>query len=206
MYKILLSLSFLLAAFSATAQTPGDYFHRGAQFYIGGQKQKATNEVYTGLRLFPSDPQLNGLAGLLKKEEEKNQQNQQQQQDQRSDQSKQDKNQQGQSQQSQSEQKQPDASQQKDQQEQQQQAKQDQQQQQAAKQSQDQKQSQSQTGQASGPQQDKSDDKDEKAYAAGQMTPEQARQLLDSEKGDEKMLPFKPEGKLNDRTKPVRDW
>lgn len=201
MYRLFLSLSLLLTPIWIQAQTAGDYFHRGAQYYIWGQKEKATNAVFTGLSLFPTDPQLNGLAGLLKKEEEKNQQNQPQQQNQKSDQSKQDQNQQ-QSQQNQSEQKH-DTSQEK---QQSQQAKQDQQQQQAAKDTQDQKPNQQQAGQASGQPKEKSDDKDEQAAAEGQMTPEQARQLLDAQKGDEKILPIKPEEKPIERTKPIRDW
>ena len=40
----------------------------------------------------------------------------------------------------------------------------------------------------------------------GTMTPEQARQLLDAQKGEEKMLPIKPEGKPVDRSKPFKDW
>src|SRR5512140_2614669 len=61
-----------------TAQTAADYFHRGAQQYIWGQREKAKSEVFTGLRLFPDDPQLNSLAGLLKKEEQQQQQPQKQ--------------------------------------------------------------------------------------------------------------------------------
>jgi hypothetical protein len=38
------------------------------------------------------------------------------------------------------------------------------------------------------------------------MTPEQAQQLLDAQKGDEKMLQLKPEQKPVDRSKPIRDW
>jgi Ca-activated chloride channel family protein len=44
------------------------------------------------------------------------------------------------------------------------------------------------------------------AYAAGQMTPEQAQQLLDTQKSQEKMLPAKPVAKPNDRSRPLRDW
>ena len=202
MYRVILSLSLVLpfCALAQTGQTAVDYFHRGAQYYIWGQKQKATNEVYTGLSLFPSDPQLNGLAGLLKKEEQ--QQQQQQQQDQQNDQSKQDqKQQQGQQQKGQQAQ-----SGEKPQDQQNQQAQQDQQQQQAAKQAQDEKQGQSQASAAEEQQKKDQEDKDKEAYATGQMTPEQARQLLDSQKGDEKMLTLKPEGKPVDRSKPFRDW
>ena len=39
-----------------------------------------------------------------------------------------------------------------------------------------------------------------------QMTPEQARQLLDAQKDDEHMLPIKPEKKSTDRNRPFKDW
>jgi Ca-activated chloride channel family protein len=144
------------------------------------------------------------------KSDQKNQnQDQQQQQNQQNDQSKQDQNQQQQQQgqqqkgqQSQSGEKQ-DSSKQN---QQNQQARQDQQQQQAAKQSQDQKQDQQQASQASGQQNEDQQDKDQQAYAKGEMTPEQARQLLDAQKGDEKVLALKPEDKPVDRSKPFRDW
>ena len=64
--------------------------------------------------------------------------------------------------------------------------------------------------QASGKPKDASDEKEKEeqgqAYAAGQMTPEQAKQLLDAQKGDENMLPIKPTGKPVDRSRPVKDW
>jgi len=191
-YKILLSVSLLAAPLCFGADSAGDYFHRGAQFYIFGKKQEAKNEVITGLRLFPDDAQLNGLAGLLKKEEQQQQQPQNQQQQ---DQSKQDQKQQ--QQQSQQNQQQKDSAQQ-------QQQKQEQQKPQPSP---DQKQQQQQAAQQAEKSKDDSDQKErEEAYAAGKMTPEQAKQLLDSQKGEEMMLPVKPEGKPNERRRPVRDW
>jgi len=44
------------------------------------------------------------------------------------------------------------------------------------------------------------------AYPAGQMTPQQARQLLDAQKNEDMMLPAKPPEKPVDRSKPIRDW
>ena len=195
--KILLSLSLLAGQVCFGADTAGDYFHRGAQFYIWGKKQDAKNEVITGLKLFPQDAQLNGLAGLLKKEEEQQQQQQQQQnQQQQQDQSKQDQNQQ--QQQSQENQQKNDSSQQ-NQQQQQQQAQQ--------KPKPDQQKQQQQAAQQAEESKNEGDKKDqEEAYAAGKMTPEQAKQLLDSQKGDEMMLPIKPEGKPTDRQRPIKDW
>jgi hypothetical protein len=197
--RILLSLSLFATPLCFGADTAGDYFHRGAQFYIWGKKQEAKNEVITGLKLFPEDAQLSGLAGLLKKEEEQQQQqNQQQQQDQQKDKSKQDQNQQ--QQQSQQDKQKNDSSQQNEQQKQEQQ-------QQKPKPSPDEQKQQQQAAQQADKSKDDAEQKErEDAYAAGKMTPEQARQLLDSQKGEEMMLPVKPEGKPSDRRKPVRDW
>jgi len=186
------------------AQTAEDYFHGGAQSYIWGEKEKAKAEIYTGLKKYPQDPQLNGMAGLLSKKEEDQKQ---QQQNQQSGQSKKDQDQQQQNRQKQ------DSSQQNQQAQQQKQQEKDKQQQEA-KQAQEQKdnqqQNQQQASQSAGQPKEKSDDKDQgeqgTAYAVGQMTPEQAQQLLDTQKNEEKVLPVKPEGKPVDHNRPIRDW
>jgi Ca-activated chloride channel family protein len=60
--------------------------------------------------------------------------------------------------------------------------------------------------------QDKKDQKGEQQQAqarpvqSGQMTPQQAQRLLDSQMGTEQVLWFKPEGKPEDASKPVKDW
>ena len=46
----------------------------------------------------------------------------------------------------------------------------------------------------------------EQQKAAGQMTPEEAKRLLDAQKGDEQVLQFKPQGKPQDQSKPIKDW
>ena len=64
------------------------------------------------------------------------------------------------------------------------------------------------------PQQSKSDqDKQKsgqsqqaKATPAGQMSPEQAKRLLDAQKGDEEALVLKPPGKPENPEKPLKDW
>ena len=76
MYKKALSISLLITPFFLAAQSAEDFFHRGAQFYVWDQKQKATNEVFTGLKRYPDDLKLNAMAGVLKKMEEKQQQQQ----------------------------------------------------------------------------------------------------------------------------------
>lgn len=42
--------------------------------------------------------------------------------------------------------------------------------------------------------------------APGQMTPEQAKRLLDGQKGDEQALVFRPDNKPKNQNKPVKDW
>jgi len=65
---------------------------------------------------------------------------------------------------------------------------------------------QQQAQQSSGKPDDKDKQEGQQTYAAGQMTPQQAKQLLDAQKGQEMMLPIKPEGKPRDPSKPLRDW
>jgi Ca-activated chloride channel homolog len=138
-------------------------------------------------------------------QQDQDQQKQQQQNQQKQDQQK-DQNQQQQQQQQQAQQKQ---SEEKDKQQSQGQQKQPEQQQQQ-QQAQEQQKKQQQANQASAQPKDKSDEKDPqegKAYAEGQMTPQQAQQLLDAQKGDEQMLPpEKPNQKPPDSNRPIRDW
>jgi Ca-activated chloride channel family protein len=137
------------------------------------------------------------------KNQDQQQQNQQQQDQQKNGQQNKDQQQQQQAQQNQSEQKK-DAAQQ-----QAQQQKQDERKQQAASQSQEQKEKQQQAQQTAQQPKDKEDEKEPEAataQAAGQMTPQQARQLLDAQKGDEQMLPPQSIGKPVDRSRPVKDW
>lgn len=214
-YRIALSISLMALPLGVSAQTADDYFHGGAQSYIHAEKEKAKQEVFTGLQKFPDDPKLNGMAGLLKKQEEEKQkqqqqQQQQQQQDQKKDQSKDEQKQNSQSQQNNSEQNQ-DSSEQKQQPKSDEDKKQQEQKQAQEKKDQEKKEQQEkeqpQAKQNSGKPEDKSDEKNgEKAYAVGQMTPEQAQQLLDTQKNEEKLLPVKPTGKPVDRSRPFRDW
>ena len=187
--KLLISLSLLVAlASDAQVKTADDFFHRGAQLYIHGKKEDSKKEIFTGLQFYPVDTKLNGMAVLLKKEEEQQKQQQQQQQ-----QNQQDQNQQQQQQQGQKNQNRQKESQQ-------------QQQQQSKPEEKQQSQSQQQQSNQSKEQKDEKERQDEQAYAAGQMTPEQAERLLDAEKGDEKVLTLKPEGKPTNPNRPFKDW
>jgi outer membrane biosynthesis protein TonB len=191
------------------AQTADDYFHGGATNYVFGQKEKAKEQIVTGLQAFPTDPKLNQLLVLLKKEEEQKQKQQQQQQQQQ-----QNKNDQNKDQKQKKDQKK-DADQKKDSQQNQsndQKKEQEKKQQEQAKKNTDQKKNQEKKDQQTADQkkQDKSDQNDRQepqpAYAPGQMTPQQAKQLLDAQKGDEMMIPLHPPAKPRDSNKPLKDW
>ena len=133
----------------------------------------------------------------------------QQQQQQKPDQKKQEEQKDQNQQQQQAQQKQ--AEQKQDPNQQNQQAEQQKQEEQKRQQAQDQQQQKQQEAKQASPEpKDKSDEKDqkeEKAYAEGEMTPQQAQQLLDAQKADEQVLPpEKPDKKPVDHSKPIRDW
>jgi Ca-activated chloride channel family protein len=141
------------------------------------------------------------------KDQQQNQ-DQQQQQDQQKDQSKQDQNQQQQDQQNQAQQKQD--SSEKNQQQQQQAERPDQktedQSQQTANQKQQQEQNQNQQGQNSKASSEGNTNgvQQAQAYPPGQMTPQEAQQLMDAQKGDEQMLQLKPAGNPSEHG--FKDW
>src|SRR5262249_42514564 len=84
---IILSLLFVSSTVFG-AKTATDYANQGSQYYVFGQDDSAEAEVDTGLSNFPNDPELQALAGLIKKKppQKQDQQNQQQQQQQQKDQ------------------------------------------------------------------------------------------------------------------------
>jgi outer membrane biosynthesis protein TonB len=180
---ILISLSlWLLTAEAARAQSADDYFHGGAQFYISNSIPAAKEVVTNGLQRFPDDAKLKKLYDLLNQQQQQQQQNQQNQQNQKD--------------------------QQKDQkQDQQKQDEKKQQEQQQSKNDQQKKEAKS----AGSEQKDKPDEKKDEQQAAEArgvqpMTPQEARQLLDAQKGEEQLLQFKPGEKQNRGDKPVKDW
>ena len=220
--------------FNATLTSPDlklqglAYYNEGNSLYHLGEAipdpkkrteswEKALQNYQSSVKLNPQDTDakfnyefVKRKLEELKQEQQQNQQNKQdqkqdqKQQKQKQDQQKEQDQQQQQAQQNQSEQKK-DSSQQN----QQDQQKKQEEQQQAAKQSEQQKQDQQQAQQQAGQPKDKSDEKEQEAtaaQAAGQMTQEQAQQLLDIQKGEEQMLPIKPTGKPEDRTRPIKDW
>jgi len=91
------------------------------------------------------------------------------------------------------------------QQQQQDQKQQEQQQQQQQKEQQEQQQEASQEEQKEGEKPEEQQAQEQKV-APGQMTPEEAKRLLDAQKDDERTLQFRPEGKPRDPSRPFKDW
>lgn len=187
---LLISLSLLLLSWqNAGAQLApaDDFFNSGAQFYISNSIPQAKDITEMGLKLYPDDEKLKKLEQLL------NQQQQQQQ------------NQQQQNQQSQS-------NNQNNQQQQQNQQQQNQSEQQKKEQQKSEQQKQSEQKQeeqknASSAKPDNSDQNTNgEAMQAGQMTPEEAKRLLDAQKENEKILPISPQGKPHNPLQTVKDW
>ena len=173
---LLISLSLLLAAQRAPAQSADDFFHGGAQAYISNNLAVARQTVDGGLKLYPEDEKLQKLDKLLKQQQQsqnsQSQQNQSQQQDQQ------------------------DRNQNQNQKQEQQQAK-----------GPPDKKNQSQQPKPSPAQEKKEEDHSTKEGQARQMTPEEAKQLLDSQKNDELTLPVsRKEKNPAEQRRPLRDW
>jgi Ca-activated chloride channel family protein len=193
-----ITVSLLLSWQAARAQfaPADDFFNSGAQFYISNNIPSALEKTENGLKIYPNDEKLKKLEALLKQQQQS--QNSQSQQ-----------NRQNQSQQQKSQQ---NSSGQKNQQQQ------NQQQQNSQAQQKPDEQKQNQSGQKNDGQQKKSEqqkssaEKQENQNAEGQpvqpgqMTPEEAKRLLDAQKGDEQVLQLKPQGKPENQNQPVKDW
>ena len=190
---ILISLSLVLFAWqSAIAQLApaDDFFNSGAQFYISNNIPAALQKVETGLKIYPDNVKLKKLEQLLKqqqKQQKKNQKNQQKKQQQ------QQKNQQ---------------SSQKNRQSQQQKQQQKQQQNQSQKQKAQQKKQQqkSSAAQKKQAQEQKKKAGQKQPLKPGQMTPNEAKRLLNQLKGNEQMLQLKPKAKPNENQNTIEDW
>ena len=198
--RLLISLSCLLLASwqkaGAQLAPADDFFHGGARLYISNNIPQAKEVVKQGLALYPNDEKLKKLEQLL------NQQQQQQQQQNQQDQSRQDQSQQQKS------------DDQKKQQQQQNKSQDQQKQDQEKKDQSDQKKDDQQKPpdqQKQSPDKDKADKPDDKQEEAqpvkpGEMTPEEAKHLLDAQKGNEQVLQWKPAEKPRNPSRPVRDW
>ncbi len=198
--RLLISLSALFIAaqkISAQLAPAEDFFNSGAQFYISNNVPSALERVELGLKTYPDDDKLKKLEALLKQQQQ-SQQNQQQQ------------NQQNQSQQQKSDSQKSQQQQKQQQQNSQDQQKQDEQKQNQAEQKKEEQRRQQEQQKASVQKKDgeKQDNKEAEGQPVkpGEMTPEEAKRLLDAQKGDEQLLQMKPPEKPRDTAHPVKDW
>jgi membrane protein involved in colicin uptake len=180
----------LFVAFGVRAQNANDsatdFFNSGAQFYISNSIPDALKRVETGLKIYPEDVKLKKLEELLKQQQQQQQQ-QQNQQNQQNQKNQQQHSQQKQSKQNQSQNKQSQSQNQQNQQQQQQQ------QQNSGQQQQNQANAQKKQEQA----------QQQQAMA---MTPEEAKRLLDAQKGNEQVLQLKSQNQPENANPPVKDW
>jgi Ca-activated chloride channel family protein len=190
----LLPLLLVFAAQKVCAQLApaDDFFNSGAQFYISNNIPAAKQWVENGLKFYPDDEKLKKLEELLKQKNQQQQQNQSQQQKSDSQKNQQQQNQQSQKNSSQDRQKS------------------DEQKQSQPDQKKDGQQNQP-TPQKSADEQkngDKSENQngDGQPIKPGQMTPEEAKRLLDAQKDSEQILQQKPKDKPEQNQKPVKDW
>ncbi len=213
----LLFTSLLAWALPCVAQqlpTQDVYFHRGAQHFLAGSNQLAKAEVERGLQLHPDDPHLKQFWELLNQQ----QQDQQNSDDQKNEDKKDQKDQKDPSKQDQKDQQKKDEKdsskqdqQKKDQQKQDQQKGQkpdDKEQQQAGKKDEEKKEGEDAKAGQSKPEEGPEGDPEGQAQQAKmiRMTPQQAIQLMETLKGDEKTFQFKPVLRTN-RTEQLRkNW
>lgn len=186
------SLSLLiLSLFSASAQNADEFFHGGAQRFLTNNIPGALEVVTNGLQRFPEDEKLQKLYELLNQQQQQQQQNQDQKEQDQKDEQKQD------------QQKQDDK---KDQESKSEQQKKDEQKKQEDAQKKEQEKKDQR--QAKSGDKDKPEEKpgEQQPVAAHAMTPEEAQQLLDAQKGDEQVLLFQPKAEPKNRTKQLKDW
>lgn len=202
--RILLSLSLLLATWQkAGAQLipADDFFHGGAQLYLSNNIPEALNVVTNARKFYPDDSKLKKLEELLKQE---NQQQQQQQQNQQQN------NQSSADQKKDQSQKQPDHNQKKDPSQAKDQKSDDQKKQQSkadpAPEKKDEKKAEQQQAKKDDDQRKPEDQKEGQAVAAGEMTPKEAKQLLDNQKNDEMLMPVSRKEKAANQQGVLKDW
>ena len=186
--RLLISLSLLLIAaqkLCAQLAPAEDFFNGGAQLYISNNVPAALERVEMGLKTYPDDEKLKKLEQLLKQQQQ--QQNQQQQ-----DQQKQDQKQQ----QSQSDQ----------QKKSDEQKKQKNQKQSDQKKDEEQKPPEPKKDSGDKPKDEKPEPQPGQPVKPGEMTPEEAKRLLDAQKSHEQLLQLKPENKPRNSSRPVKDW
>lgn len=194
---LLIILSLLVWQKAGAQPAPAEeFFNGGAQLYISNNIPAALERVEMGLKTYPDDEKLKKLEELLKQKQQQQQQDQQQQNDQQKksdDQKQQDqKNQQPKKEQDQkdkSDQQKPDEKKDSDQ-----------------KKDEEKKPAEQKKDSGDKPKDEKSDQQPGQPVKPGELTPEEAKRLLDAQKGNEQLLQLKPEQKPRDNRKPLKDW
>jgi outer membrane biosynthesis protein TonB len=210
-----LAAIFLFGALAARGQD--QFFHRGAQHFLVGSNALAKAEVERGLQMHPDDPSLKKFWELLNQQQQQQQnQDDKQQDEQQKDQQKQDQQKKDQQQSKddkgkQSQEKDKEKESQKKEQEQQQkeqEQKEQQQQQSAANKDQEKKEEEKKgQGQPQNADQEEGNPGDpSQAMKAVRMTPQQAVQLLEAMKAEEKTLQFRPILRTNRTERMRKDW
>jgi Ca-activated chloride channel family protein len=174
----LMPLLLVFAAQKVCAQLlpADDFFNGGAQLYISNNIPAAKQQVETGLKLYPNDEKLKKLEELLKQQQQSQNSQSQQNQQQQQSQSQQDSNSQQNSQ--------------------------------GQKKDEQQKQSEQQKSSAEKKDGQKADNQNAEGQPVrpGEMTPEEAKRLLDAQKGNEQTLTLKPKDKPENSNRPIKDW
>ncbi len=200
-----ITLSLLLTAVAmAGAQTPADFFHMGVTNYCRTKLVQARKDVTNGLALYPTNPWLTNLWELLNQKEQQQQQQQNKDKDKEKDQESKDQQSKDQQQQQKQDQQKQDEQKKKEEE-----RKKKEEEQKAA--DQQKKDGEDKQGQQGSPDQQKEENQDEKdgepqAAKMLRMTPQQAMQLLDMLKGDEKNMPFRPILRTNRQQRVFKDW
>lgn len=184
----------------AQTQPAEEFFHGGAQHYLSNNIPAALQVVTNGLQQFPGDEKLKKLYELLNQQQQQQQQNQDQQQQ---DQDKKDEQKPDQKQDQQNKDEKKDQQSKEDQQK-----KEEEKKQQEAKDKKEQEKKDQQQSKSGDKSKDKPEEKtgDPQQVAAHQMTPQEAKQLLDAQKDDEKVLLFQPQREPKDQAKQLKDW
>ena len=218
LHRIVLSLAAIFLVGGMAARGQDQYFHRGAQHFLAGSNALAKAEVERGLQMHPDDPSLKKFWELLNQQQQQQQnQDDKQQDEQQKDQQKQDQQKKDQSQQSkddkekQSQEKDKEKESQKKEKEQQQkeqEQKEQQQQQSGANKDQEKKEEEKKgQGQPQNADQEEGNPGDpSQAMKAVRMTPQQAVQLLEATKAEEKTLQFRPILRTNRTERMRKDW
>jgi Ca-activated chloride channel family protein len=204
-------LLFVTQTVCAQLAPADDFFNQGAQLYISNNIPSALGQVESGLKYYPEDEKLKKLEELLKQKQQQQQNQQQQnQKDQSQDQKQQNQSQQQKDQQSQQQKSDEQKKQQQDQNKASDQQKKDEPKQSEAdqKKSDEEKKQEQQKSAAEKKEGGKPEDQkgEGQPVASGQMTPEEAKRLLDAQKGDEQVLKLQPKDKPQDSKRLVKDW